>query len=629
MSTVIYKLGEKEFSFHTALQTNSMPLIGVEQNLLEEIKKDKHKNHPDDKGMIHDVTLFDDGGEIAITPDFKDYGTLTIIKRMKTFCITLLVLLMSNISITAFAYDIGVESDDGNIIYYNYINDGKELEVVEVSMKYGVGTLRIPSEVTYYGRTRKVTSIGEDAFQGIEKVSCLYLPPTINKISKLAYCWSYDNLKVVISDFKAFCELGFGVAIEPYYNDVYYDMRNGLWPKMQYDLYYENEETLVTDLVVPEGVKNLCGLAHCKSLKTITTSSSVETISDCYDCANLTTVDMQASKISLIKEAAFLGCKNLKSISFGKIKKIEAESFVDCADEMNIILKDISEWCNVDLEITAIAKRAGWWINSSQIILFSDEKTEVLDLEIPNGVKAIKAGVFSNFRIRSVKIPSSVTIIGNMEKKAKGAFSSCPLEKVSFGNGVKSIGTESFWHCTKLRNISWGDGIETIGISAFSNCDLRSISLPPNIILNQAAFYGNKKLKMVIIPIRIAEIGESVFVSCDSLMTVVSLIKEELPVAGVYGINTGFRNAFGKNTLMNATLYVPEGTIDMYKSTDGWKDFVWIEEGLPASIETAKTDGEVIEKSRYTVDGSRLSSPRRGINIIKMSDGTIKKELVK
>ena len=88
-------------------------------------------------------------------------------------------------------------------------------------------------------------------------------------------------------------------------------------------------------------------------------------------------------------------------------------------------------------------------------------------------------------------------------------------------------------------------------------------------------------------------------------------------------------DTFSSNTFYNATLYVPKGTKSKYKSTEGWKNFIWIEEGLPTGIETAKTDGEVIEKSRYTVDGSRLSSPRRGINIIKMSDGTTKKVLVK
>jgi len=35
------------------------------------------------------------------------------------------------------------------------------------------------------------------------------------------------------------------------------------------------------------------------------------------------------------------------------------------------------------------------------------------------------------------------------------------------------------------------------------------------------------------------------------------------------------------------------------------------------------------EAMRYSTDGTRIASPKKGINIIKMSDGTVKKVLVK
>ena len=38
-------------------------------------------------------------------------------------------------------------------------------------------------------------------------------------------------------------------------------------------------------------------------------------------------------------------------------------------------------------------------------------------------------------------------------------------------------------------------------------------------------------------------------------------------------------DTFSDNTFYNTTLYVPKGTIDKYKATEGWKKFIYIEEG--------------------------------------------------
>lgn len=38
---------------------------------------------------------------------------------------------------------------------------------------------------------------------------------------------------------------------------------------------------------------------------------------------------------------------------------------------------------------------------------------------------------------------------------------------------------------------------------------------------------------------------------------------------------------------------------------------------------------KITEVSRYALDGQRLDHPRRGLNIVKYSDGTVRKILVK
>ena len=47
------------------------------------------------------------------------------------------------------------------------------------------------------------------------------------------------------------------------------------------------------------------------------------------------------------------------------------------------------------------------------------------------------------------------------------------------------------------------------------------------------------------------------------------------------------------------------------------------------AIEGVEADDEVSEVARYTIDGRKISAPEKGINIVKMSDGTSKKVVIK
>ena len=107
------------------------------------------------------------------------------------------------------------------------------------------------------------------------------------------------------------------------------------------------------------------------------------------------------------------------------------------------------------------------------------------------------------------------------------------------------------------------------------------------------------------------------------LPVVISLIENPFAIIG----KTSGYSTFSQKTFNNATLYVPIGTIDKYKATDGWKDFAHIKESDMSGINTVETDNSEI--SRYSLNGNKLPSSTKGINIIKMKDGTTKKVLVK
>ena len=118
---------------------------------------------------------------------------------MKQHIITkiLLMLLMSMVGKKALAYDIAVKNTDGITIYYNYINDGKELEVTSGGLYSYQGSVVIPDEVSYMNRTRKVTSIGNDTFNTCWNLTSVIIPNCMMRIGKQAFA-GCDGLTSII-----------------------------------------------------------------------------------------------------------------------------------------------------------------------------------------------------------------------------------------------------------------------------------------------------------------------------------------------------------------------------------------------------------------------------------------------
>ena len=85
----------------------------------------------------------------------------------------------------------------------------------------------------------------------------------------------------------------------------------------------------------------------------------------------------------------------------------------------------------------------------------------------------------------------------------------------------------------------------------------------------------------------------------------------------------------GDYVFTSATLYVPAGTKLKYENTPAWNEFKNIVEGIENSVQGVVSDEEVKEKERYNVSGQEISSPQKGLNIVRYSDGSVRKVAVK
>ena len=161
---------------------------------------------------------------------------------------------------------------------------------------------------------------------------------------------------------------------------------------------------------------------------------------------------------------------------------------------------------------------------------------------------------------------------------------------------------------------------DKLGISAFEGCSsLTSLTIPSSVTsIGAFAFKGCSGLTSLTIPSGVTSIGRSAFSGCSGL-TSIYVYLEKLPELGTY--------IFSGCDANNCKVYVPTGTYDDYLVSE-FGYFENIVEFDATGIDKVTTSTDAKELSRYSVNGQRLSAPARGLNIVKYSDGSVKKVAV-
>ena len=226
----------------------------------------------------------------------------------------------------------------------------------------------------------------------------------------------------------------------------------------------------------------------------------------------------------------------------------------------------------------------------------------LMTLVLPIGACAYDAyinGIYYNFSGNEAEVTSS---------NNPGSYSGILVIPEFVGKDEKtyrvtSIGEEAFFVCRTLTSITIPNYLTHIGSGAFSGCksltevhikdmeawckitfgeshsnplyyakhlymngqEIKDLTIPDSIAtINNYAFYNCSDLKTITLPGSITSIGHDAFYGCSSL-TDVYCDANEVPEA--------VSSAFPYASLKSATLHVPAGSIEEYKTTSPWSGF--------------------------------------------------------
>jgi uncharacterized protein YjdB len=343
-----------------------------------------------------------------------------------------------------------------------------------------------------------------------------------------------------------------------------------------------------------------------------------------YD-GQLTSVTIP-NTVTKIGSDAFCNCDGLTSITIpSSVTEIVTNPFRDCDALYSIKVASGNPTYDSRNSCNAIIKK-----ETNELIVGCKNTI------IPNSVTTIGYYAFSSCgNLTSITIPNSVTTIENY------AFNYCGgITSITIPNTVTRIGDSAFYHCYNLTSITIPSSVTSIGDHAFAdtpwfdaqpdgfiyigkvlykykgtmpdNTDvnikkgttcisgyafqdcggLNSVSIPSSVTeIGYRAFYNCDNLGTVMIGNGVSNLGGYSFAYCENLMDVYCFA-EAVPVGGYSYFDSSYPEY--------ATLHVPTGSVDAYKSNYYWNKFGEIV-GITAKVKLSKSTASLKKGKTLTL----------------------------
>ena len=365
----------------------------------------------------------------------------------------------------------------------------------------------------------------------------------------------------------------------------------------------------------------------CSGLTSVTIPNSVTTIGDeaFYGCSGLTSVTIPNS-VTTIGEWAFYECSKLTELFFN------AENCTNCGGYRSSYYK---------YAFPSTLQKVTFGDNVKTIPAYAlYECSGLTSVTIGNSVTAIGDEAFRDCRgLTSVTIGNSVTTIGymafyecskltelffNAENCTKcGVYESggwscyvfpTTLQKVTFGDNVKTIPAEAFGKCSNLTSVTIPNSVTTIGNSAFYECSkLTEVNVPSieswlNINFeNKTAnptYYAKKLLvngetiRRMTIPEGTKRINAYSFINCEPLVTVTLPASLDSIGDSAFSGCTGLQRAIFPDAETYLGINYDSGSARLNSGNDS-KIYIGSEEYNPEEIDWPSTMTKIPDYAFY------------------------------
>lgn len=216
-------------------------------------------------------------------------------------------------------------------------------------------------------------------------------------------------------------------------------------------------------------------------------------------------------------------------------------------------------------------------------VVFSNTKLPPSILVMPETLEVWDGTSFTGFpSVEEVVIPKNVRVLRDAFWMMEG------LRKVTIRTQkLKEIGDNTFYCCGALEDVNLPEDITRVGQEAFYlNTSLRKINLPSTLTRIEYDAFRYDPLEVIDLPAGMTYIGTNAFSNNDELKKVYA--RPIIPPAADLGYAP--KLPFYYSSTRTATLYVPKGSAEAYRSSDVFCEFgeiVELEEGeWPTAVGT-------------------------------------------